>query len=215
MEIKSQKGYLYSGTILKNKEQNYILTSSSTSSDPIKIFDFKGNQINEIKNSNYITFILDTYYDNYYKKNYIIIGNEGNAISYDFDENKIYNKYYEIVDNYCHFSILIENIDELIKLIESSKEGIIRIWNFHNGELLNKIKVINNAIFSICLWNNNYLFVGCEDKTMKLVNINNGEINKSLSGHKEEVVTIRKINHPNYGECLISFGGDIILWAKK
>ena len=33
---------------------------------------------------------MDTYYDNNYNKNYIITGNEGYVISYDFNENEIY-----------------------------------------------------------------------------------------------------------------------------
>ena len=212
----NQHGCLYSGTILNNNNQNYIITSNSSyKCEPIKIFDFKGNKIKEINNSDYSTYIIDIYYDNNYNKNYIITGNDGYVISYDFNENKIYHKYFENEDKYCHFSLLTSNIDKIIKLIESSAQGIIRIWNFHKGDLLNKIKVINDKIFGICLWNYNNLFVGCQDHTMKLININNGEIIKSFSGHKEEVVTIKKIIHQKYGECLISFGGDIILWKKQ
>ena len=212
----NQQCVLYSGTILNNNNQNYIITSNSwyKDIDPIKIFDFKGNKIKEMNNSNNKTLIIDTYYDNNYNKNYIITGNEGYVISYDFNENKIYHKYYASSDNKCHFSLLINKIEEIIKLIESSNEGIIRIWNFHNGELLNKINVINKKLYGICLWDINNLFVGCEDSTMKLININNGKIIKNLSGHREEVVTIKKVIHPKYGECLISYGGDIILWTK-
>ena len=65
------------------------------------------------------------------------------------------------------------------------------------------------------LWNNDNLFVGCQDKTIKLINIKNGKTTKILSGDREEVVTIKKIIHPKYGECLISYGGDIILWKAK
>ena len=69
-------------------------------------------------------------------------------------------------------------------------------------------------MFGICLWDFNNLFVGCVDKTLKLININNGKIIKSLSGHEGEVVTIKKVIHPKNGECLISYGDDIILWTK-
>ena len=69
-------------------------------------------------------------------------------------------------------------------------------------------------MYGICLWDCNNLFVGCVNKTIKLINISNGKIIKSLSGHREGVVTIKKLIHPKYGECLISYGGDIILWTK-
>ena len=214
----NKEGFLYSGTILNYNNQNYIITSNANYSyncDPIKIFDFNGNKINEINNSSYDTYIIDTYYDNNFNKNYIITGNKGSVISYDFNGNKIYNVYHESDDKYRHNSILIKNMDETIKLIESSRKGIIRIWKFYNGELLKKINVINKGLYGICLWNNDNLFVGCQDKTIKLINIKNGKTTKILSGDREEVVTIKKIIHPKYGECLISYGGDIILWKAK
>ena len=111
----NKQGELDSGIILNNNNQNYIITSNHKyegNIDPIKIFDFKGNKIKEINNSNNKTFIIDTYYDNNYNKNYIITGNEGYVISYDFNENKIYHKYYESSDNKCHFSLLINKIDK-------------------------------------------------------------------------------------------------------
>ena len=213
----NQDGFLFSGTILYYNYENYIITTNSSSDEcePIKIFDFKGNKLNEINNSNYFTNIMDTYYDNNYDKNYIITGNKGCVISYDLNENKIYNNYYESGDKYDHNSIVINNISKIIKLIESSDEGIIRIWDFHMRILMNRINVINERLLGICLWNNNSIFVGCEDYTIRLININNGEIIKSLSGHREEIATIKKIIHPKYGECLVSYGGDIILWTKN
>ena len=70
----NNKGSLYSGMILNNNNQNYIVTSNYiffSICEPIKIFDFKGNKINEIKNSNNNTFVIETYYDNNINKNYI------------------------------------------------------------------------------------------------------------------------------------------------
>ena len=53
-------------------------------------------------------------------------------------------------DKYRHNSILIKNMHETIKLIESSRKGIIRIWKFYNEELLKKINVINKGLYGIC-----------------------------------------------------------------
>ena len=63
--------------------------------------------------------------------------------------------------------------------------------------MLKKINVINKKLYGICLWNNNNLFVGCEDKTIKLININNDKIIKSLSGHEGSVIKIKRIIHQN------------------
>ena len=44
------------------------------------------------------------------------------------------------------------------------------------------------------------IFVGCGDKTIKIVEIKNGLIIKSLTGHNNDVLSIKKIIHPKYGE---------------
>ena len=89
-----------------------------------------------------------------------------------------------------------------IKLIESSCDGNIRIWNFHSNLLLTKINT-GGELCGICLWNNNYLFAGCSDKTIKLIDLENKLIIKNLTTH-DEVITVKKIIHQKYGECLVS-----------
>jgi len=70
----------------------------------------------------------------------------------------------------------------------------------------------------MCLWSDNYLFVGCQDNTIKIVEIKNGLIIKSLNNHNNGVITIKKIIHPKYGECLISQNykeSEIKLWINS
>ena len=216
----NNNGYLLSACFLYENNQNYIVTSNcnfETIPEPIKIFDFNGNKIKEINDSNEETYFIDTYYDNILSINYIITGNKNYVKSYDINKNEIYRKYYD-KDNGGHGSIIINYNEDIIKLIDSCDDGYIRIWNFHSGMLLNKIKVSSKCLYGICLWNNNYLFVGCSDKTIKLLELHNELIIKSLTGHNDIVLTIKKINHPLYGESLISQGaGDdqIKLWVNK
>ena len=65
---------------------------------------------------------------------------------------------------------------------------------------------MNQKIYGVCLWNNNYLFLGCENYAMELIDINKGKSVKtfltSLKAKGEK--TIKKIIHPILGECLIS-----------
>ena len=96
-----------------------------------------------------------------------------------------------------------KNNERKIKLIESSGDGFIRIWNFHSGLLLDKIQV-GPRLYSICLWNNNYLFVGCQDNTIKLIELNNKLIVKSLYGHDNWVLTLKKVCDNKGKELLIS-----------
>ena len=146
-EIKNiyNSGFLDSACFLNDNNQIYLLTTNSIpkeneNSDPIKIYDLKGNQIKELNDSNLKTFFIDIYYDNKSSKNYIITGNVGYSMSYDYNKNKQYHKYYDD-DKKGHWSIIIYEDQGIIKLIESSFDGNIRIWNFHSELLLSKINV--------------------------------------------------------------------------
>ena len=80
------------------------------------------------------------------------------------------------------------------------------------------MKLCNKQLREICLWNNEYLFVGCDDKTIKLIELNKGKIIKELVGHNDKVLSIKSIIHPKYGKCLISQGSmndSIKLWIIK
>jgi len=208
-------GQLFSACFLNYFNQIIILTSNSNfgNIESIKVFDFNGHKLKEIDDSNDNTFYIDIYYDNQLNKNFIITGNFGYIKSYDYIENKIYHKY-NANDNRSHNSIIINNYEEIIKLIESSIDGTIRIWNFHSGNLINKIKIKNASFYDICLWNNEYLFVGCEDGTIKLIELKTEKLIKELKSHNRKVLTIKKIIHPLYQNCLLTQGIDrkIKLW---
>ena len=84
--------------------------------------------------------------------------------------------------------------------------------------MIKRIKVSHLYLVSISLWNEDYLFVGCGDKSIKLVELNTGKIAKKLEEHKNSVVCVKKINLPNYGECLISQGyqiNQIKMWSTN
>ena len=212
----NKKGCLYSACFLNFNDQIYIITSNSTfKAEPIKVFDLEGNKTKIIKNNKESVYFLDVYYHYELPKIYILIGGQGYVISYDFIKDEFYHIYRDN-NNECHDSIIIFDKNEIIKLIESSKDGIIRIYDFNSTDLLKKIRVSNLYLVSICIWKDNYLFVGCGDKNIKLVEISEGKITKKLNGHSNSVTTIKKIFHPKYGECLISQGyenNQIKLWA--
>ena len=185
---------LRSVCFLKENNQIFIITSNFyyCSSEPIKIFDFNGDLIKEINYSNEKTYFIDSFYDKELFRNYILTGNVGYVKSYDYNENKIYHKYDDNNTRY-HYKIIINNNDKYItKLIESCKDGNIRIWNFHSGELLDKINVSNKGLNSIIL-NNNHLLVGCEDKKIKLFNLENKMI-KDLFFLNNNLICMKLIN---------------------
>ena len=184
----------------------------------MKVFDFKGNKIDEIKDFNFNTFYIENFYDKKLSKNYIITANFGYLKSYEFVGSRIIHKYYEEDDNSGHLNLVIFSTNDTVKLIESSNDGIIRIWEFHTCKLLNKFKICNESLICICLWNEEYIFIGCQDKTIKLIDLNKNIIINNLICHNSEVVTIKKIYIQEYGECLISQGYEkepIKLWVCK
>ena len=187
--IKGQynKDIYYLACFLKDNNQIYILTSEYLKigeSKPIKIYDLEGTKIKEINNLNDKTFFIDAYFDEKLSKNFIVTGNQGYDISYDYNENKIYHKYIDHPKNnshYNHYSLIVSSKEEITKLIESDHGGKIRIWDFHSGLLISRIKVDCFGLYSICLFNDNFLFVGCQNKMIKLIDLDNGIIRKTLT----------------------------------
>ena len=215
----NKRGELFSACFLNDNNQNYIITSNySINSGPIKVFDFKGEEKKEINDSSYRTSFIDTYYDKDLSTNFIITGNDDYVKSYDFNKNKNYHKY--IDENKCKeiSSIIIDTSEKnknIIKLISSSNDGFVRIWNFHSGNMLTKIKVASRYSYGICLWDDNHLLVGCGDSKIRIIDLNEEKVSKELTGHENDVLTIKTFILPKYGKCIISQGIEIKLWIKK
>ena len=216
----NKRGFLRSAYILLDNENKYIITSNDNYNlfeDPIKVFDFNEKLIKTIDGSKERILFIDVYYDDKEYKNYILTGNYGYIKSYDYNNNKLYQKYCDN-DNYEHNCIIINNNKKQIELIESSNDGNIRIWDFHLNILLKKIKVFESYLYGICLSDEDYLYVGCKDKIIRLIELKTGKIIKELKGHDNIVVTVKIINHSKNGKFLISqaFGEDHIkIWRKE
>ena len=206
-------GWLNSACLLKENNKIYIITSNCNNVinaiiESIKIFDLNGCKINEIENSNYKTFFIENYFYDKLNNNYIITGNNGFSCSYDFKMLKIYHKYSDKDNERYNMSIFIQNIGEELNLLETSCDGNIRLWDFHSAELKMKIFINNYPLYAIYLWNNNYIIVGCYDGTIKIIELKSKKIIKSLLLHNNRVLTIKKLNHPKFGECFLSQNAD-------
>ena len=205
-------GSLYSACFLKNNNnQIYIATSNYTNKCPnsIQIFNLNGEKIKDINESDENTFYIDVYYDTSSLKTFIITGNIGYVKSFDYNQNKIYFEYKDPFD--CcskHTNLIINKKDNIIRLIESSCE-YIRIWNFHHKILLRKI-ISKSHINNICLWNDEILIVGFKKAKISLLEIESESFIKDINSNNDydvtdatDIIDIKKISHPKYGECLI------------
>ena len=183
------------------------------------MFDLYGNRIKKINDSKNQTLFIDSFFDSNLNKNYIITGNKGNIKSYDYFKNKLYHNYCDN-DNTSHLCVIVKEnkLEKIIKMFDSCYDGKIRIWNFHSGKLLQKINVSDKNLYGFCLWDDENILVGCQDKTIKLINIRNENSINYLKGHNIRVVSIKNLVHPKYGKFLISQGAkknNIILWKNN
>ena len=165
-------------------------------------------------------YYIDSYFDIKLNITYIISCCSEFIKSFNFNLNILYHIYLdETTEKNIHGSAIIDDrSNNIVRLIECCIDGYVRIWDFHLGILLNKIKICNEGINSICLWNENHIIIGCNDATIKMVDINKNEIIHVLYGHKQRVCCIKIIEHEKYGKCIISkgWGADAIkLWKKK
>ena len=215
-----RSGILTSACIFSENNQNYILTSTDSKTNLIKIIDFTGKKIKFINDSKNKTYFIDYYYDNSLSKPFVITGNDFFIKSFDYKKNEKYHTYYDKNhDNFQHKRIIIYNSDKITKIIESTLIDGIKIWDFHSGKMLQTIfePLGLGGKYDICLWNNDYLFIGVGEK-LKLVEIKKGKVVKELVRLKGPLITIKKTVHPKYGECLLFNDLDdtkIFLWTIK
>ena len=205
------EGFLYSACFIKDNHKIYFLTSNwvdTNSADLIRIYDLQGKRVNVINESNENVLLMDIYFDKEKNTNYIIISNRGYIKSYNYNKNKLYSKYQDIGNNSKINSFIIYKENNILKIIESSDNGTIRLWDFHSGILNYKFSLENIWFGGICLYNNDHILVGCGDKTIKLISLKIGAVVKTLTGHEGKVCCIKKLNIDKLGKCFFSLGKD-------
>ena len=210
---------LKSACFLNDNNQTFIITTN-----PVKVFNFKGEIVKNINELIISTDFIDVYYDKKYHKIYILISNECFIKAFDYNENKTYKYFKENMVNFCGGYFIIKEKDGIAELIESCYDGYIKIWNFHSGDLLSKIKVCLNVmenngtiveVGELCIWDDDYIFVGGNDLKIKLVELKTEKIIKELYNKEGSVKSLKQFIHPKYGKCLISqdgYSGTIKLW---
>ena len=237
VEIKNinKSGYLNSACFINDGKNIYIATSNhrftSKKVEPIKIFDLEGKKVKEINNSNENISYMSSYYDKKENKILILASFTKYIKAFDFRDNKTI---YLFKDKYTPYNrnFIIHEHEKNTMLYEAASDGYIRIWDFNNAELIKRIKVDEHrdeneetGAFGICLWNNDVIFVGIHKKIV-VINIKTEEIISILEykfepihmDHFKDMISLKKIEHPKYGECLISksYGESKIgIWTAK
>ena len=116
----------------------------------------------------------------------------------------------EIINRFIYYK---DNNDYLCS---SSRNGYINIWDLYNKKIFKIINTNGCKLAHIIEWNTKYIIVAdFNNKTFKIIDIENNLINDINPEHKDKLKCIKKINHPIYGESLLSAGDDktIKLWV--
>ena len=215
--------YIYSCLLIfpHNINENYIITSTiCTSNDndksATKIYLLNtGKFIKYINNTNNneIYYLL-SWYNEKNNKYYIIQLASEKIIINNLLKDELYSELIHQPEH-NHYSGFIYNKDNNDYLCSSSTNGYINIWDLYNKNLFKIINTNNCCLMHIIQWNNKYIIVAdYYNKSFKIINIENENILDINGQHTKQVKCIKKINHPKYGESLLSAGRDetIKLW---
>ena len=100
------------------------------------------------------------------------------------------------------------------KLVTSSKDRTVRIWDIETGDVMNTIPMYNQKIFSLVqLPGKNGLLAISSGNMIKFYNPVNSQFEKALQGHSKTIYTMCSLPNGN----IVSAGEDryIKLWNVK
>ena len=208
-----------------NDNKGYIITSTYGISDEnekssTKIYSMENNGefMNYFSNTNNNSiYYLLSWFNKKNNKYYIIQFSHMKIFINNLLEDELYAELTQ-EQKLSHYSGFIYEIDEnKCYLFNSSKNGFINVWNLYKKNLVHNINVNGSILCHIIQWDDKYAIVAdYNGKSFKIIDIQSYYIVKDINGgHNKEVKTIKKINHPIYGDSLLSAGNDytIKLWC--
>ena len=153
------------------------------------------------------------------KKYYIIQFCSKKILINDLFEDELYSELINEQES-NHFSGFLFYKDDNNYLVSSSSNGYINIWDLYEKKIFKNINLnINNEckLYHIIEWNEKYIIVADKKNNyLKIIDRENDySINDIKTDHKDELISIKKVYHPSYGESLLSAGRDkvIKLWT--
>ena len=127
-----------------------------------------------------------------------------------------YHTFIEGNDTQYHNEAKVIKINDTYNLIDTGYFNHIKIWDFVNKNLINKITSdTTNELRGFMIINNRYLFIGSCDKNIKEFDLEKKIMIKSISKHNNYVVGIKPVKDKNGNIFLISYSSDnnIYLWG--
>ena len=203
-----------------NINDDYIITSSNYIGNHVKT---SGTKIFSLNNGKLIKYIINSnnYYTNYLlfwynKKNnkyYLIELALNNIIINNLLENELYYQSRQGPEIFQNIGFIF-NKENNEYLCCSSTNGYINIWNLYNKNLFKVIYIKRSFFMHIINWNNKNIIVADLNKnSVKIIDIESGQVISNIK-ENNEVVCVKKVYHPIYGESLLIAARDntIKLW---
>ena len=221
---------IYSCLILFNiNNQNIIITSTTD----ISINDDNSSKIYSLdSNCKFLSNIIETnqnnslyllfWYNIYNSNNYLIECCVGKITVINITNNKLYCKFITDTgyESYCCGFIYKKNNDDF--LIATSDDDYLRIWNLNKKILFNKINAMYCGISYLIRWSDDYFIVADqENHSFKIIDLPQlkiiNEYKIDYRDKKQNIICIKKLYHPKYGESLLTCGSNngINLWSIK
>ena len=205
-------------------KDNFIITSTfnmfgNDEEAATKIYSFNDCKfIKFIKNTNtYHIYYLLLWYNKKNKKYYIIQFANMKILINNLLEDELYTELIKEPED-RHYSGFIYYKDNKDYLCSSSTNGYINMWDLYNKKIFKIINTDGCKLGHIINWNKKFIVVSdVNNKSFKIIDIENNSIYDIKNEHNDLLYCIKKINHPIYGESLLSAGDDKIikLWIAE
>ena len=202
-------------------DEGFIITSTNSTNDnntasATKLYSFNnGTLVRYIHNSNnYSVWYLLSWYNTKENK-YYIIQLAKKIIINDLFEDEIYAELIQEPEH-NHYSGFIYNKDENDYLCTSSQNGFVHIWDLYNQKIFKIINMNKCNLLNIIEWDSKYIIVADSwNKSFKIIDLKNYKVISEIKSQRNEnLISIKKIVHPIYGNSLLSASSDktIELW---
>ena len=158
------------------------------------------------------TYFLLIWYNEIDKFNYLIELCEKQIVITNFNQNSLYAKLYKsdlkVLKYYSGFIYSRDNKKNY--LCCSTSNGLVIIWDLINKSCINNIQISQVELYNIIQWNQKYAIIaGGSTKRIIVFDLDEfKEVNNINTNHRSNVNCVKKINHPKYGEILLSSGND-------